>query len=356
MYTENNINIVFLMMGDACNFSCRHCVQSEYSLAQRPVSAKVYSYLEHLANIRPDEDDKIVLRFWGGEPLVYFDKIKEVVAKLSTKFEYAVISNGGLLDKEMVEFFNEYNIAFVLSNDGMHTDKIRDKNMLEDENFLQLFRQIKLKSINAVVHAYSQDYYAFWQYIDSKEVDCSASFEDLICNWNMPVDIFAYNLERYREHMRLIVNNAYANLINKAKRNREYKLIALTVHRMLNVMANYSASEIEVIDAPACRQILSVMNVDLDGNVYPCHNQGAAIGTVDDDYSELVNRYLALFNAQYENSECIECEFLDVCRGGCPFSEASAGKSACCERKKIYFLACMDFIGLLKLEDVELEV
>ena len=54
MYSDFNFTKAYLMLGEACDFNCRHCLQhpSHNSFKKRPSEAAVL-YLQHLADIRP---------------------------------------------------------------------------------------------------------------------------------------------------------------------------------------------------------------------------------------------------------------------------------------------------------------
>ena len=74
------------------------------------------------------------INFFGGEPLLNFTEIKKFVSYLFDNYGYEDIpklsigSNGTILNDEIKEFINKYNIAFGTSIDG--TKDLNDKNRI----------------------------------------------------------------------------------------------------------------------------------------------------------------------------------------------------------------------------------
>ena len=130
------------MMGSKCNFNCRHCIQTDAMNFENPNSIyeKVFMYIEHLANIRPGFKQKLLLMFWGGEPLLYMGVINQFVQRLGDKVQYGVVTNGSLLTSELVDYFNTNKFEVVLSNDGVNTNHVRPFNALDNDNFIRLFK------------------------------------------------------------------------------------------------------------------------------------------------------------------------------------------------------------------------
>lgn len=82
--------------------------------------------------------DKIYINFYGGEPLLAYDKIKYAVQLLLEKnknknknMEFSLTTNGSLITDEMLDFFNCHRFGLMLSFDGLAQDKGRKKGTLE---------------------------------------------------------------------------------------------------------------------------------------------------------------------------------------------------------------------------------
>jgi len=119
-----------------CNLRCAYCFASSghFGGARLLMSAdtgkKAIDYLmEHSGSRKHCEMD-----FFGGEPLMNTDVVKELVAygrkqgsKFGKEIKFTVTTNGVCLDDETQEFFNRENISVVLSLDGRRSvnDRVR---------------------------------------------------------------------------------------------------------------------------------------------------------------------------------------------------------------------------------------
>lgn len=328
------------MMGGQCNFTCRHCIQQTGMPSiekSRPVP-DVLQYIECIAK----KTDSLLLMFWGGEPLLYIDTIKYTIQRLSNKnIQYAIITNGLLLNKSIVDFINYHHIRVTLSNDGTNTDKVRPLNTLENDCICNAFKQIQYKGIEACVTAYNQDYYDTWDYLEKKVGKQISIFNSpLRISWDMPHDLWDYDLIAYKERMQNIVQKAWTGLL-KEEINREYLLLQPTVTRILRKIEGKSLSVLR------CGQGYNTVNIDLSGNVYACHNGTWRLGTIADDEQVLHDKFLHYLDT-HTMSECKTCEYADVCGLRCPNMISSEGSTKCCEREKIFIQACFHFISKIQ--------
>jgi uncharacterized protein len=110
-----------------CNLSCEYCFASKgdyksgKSLMSKDVALKAIDYLVENSGSR----HSIEIDFFGGEPLMNFNVIKEAVAygkelekKINKKFYFTITTNGILLDDEKIDFINTYMDNIVISIDG----------------------------------------------------------------------------------------------------------------------------------------------------------------------------------------------------------------------------------------------
>lgn len=350
--SELDIRRINLMMGNQCNFRCRHCIQTGCVESQesKTVDKSVIKYIKHLAAIRPDFMEKLTICFWGGEPLIYMNVIKDMVEQLGDAVAYSIVTNGSLLDDKIVDFLNNNNISLVLSNDGKDTAKVRGINILDNDEFISLFKQVNNRAIDVCVSAYSQDYFKVWQYIEDKLGKGTIIYnEPLVVSWDMPKDMYAFDFDAYKKTMDKIVENAYQGLVNK-EITREYVLIDRQVRRILRNMEGTEKHNV------ACSQMESMISIDLSGNVYACHNGCDRLGTVEDSFEQLQDNYYKVL-ANKPLNDCRACPYVNLCGYGCLNSNESVGKEACCTMKKIFIDACISFIGKLGgiFEPVDLE-
>lgn len=110
-----------------CNLRCEYCFASsgDYNsgrkLMGKAVALKAVDYLVAVSHDRRN----IEIDFFGGEPLMNFDTVKETVAygrqlekSTGKHFYFTITTNGTLLNKENIYFINENMDNVVISIDG----------------------------------------------------------------------------------------------------------------------------------------------------------------------------------------------------------------------------------------------
>lgn len=126
-----NIRQVVFEVTDSCNLSCTYCAFGElYDGYDERISKKIDTRKAvHLLNFIFDhkpkrKDDKLVISFYGGEPLLNMTFIKQIVElskelNLSKQFalEYTMTTNTTLLHK-YIDFLFENNFRLLISLDG----------------------------------------------------------------------------------------------------------------------------------------------------------------------------------------------------------------------------------------------
>lgn len=105
--------VLKIQLGLSCNYACSYCSQA-FQIADATVSklADVEHFLTELDGWIAEAPEKIEL--WGGEPFLYWAKIKRLIPALAQRFpaaQFLVITNGSLLDTEKSDFIARYDIC-----------------------------------------------------------------------------------------------------------------------------------------------------------------------------------------------------------------------------------------------------
>ena len=121
------VKALCLHIAHDCNLSCRYCFagkgeyNGESALMSSQVGKKAIDFLIKSSGNRHN----LEVDFFGGEPLMNFDVVKEIVAygrsleeKCNKKFRFTLTTNGVLLDDDVLEFANREMSNLVLSIDG----------------------------------------------------------------------------------------------------------------------------------------------------------------------------------------------------------------------------------------------
>ncbi len=109
---------ILINIANICNLDCVYCFAKGGNYGKR----------EELMTLQTAQSliDKIkmikrigILTFFGGEPTLNFEIIKFFTEKLGDRVErYSIITNGTLIDKKQLEFYNAYNFNLIFSLDG----------------------------------------------------------------------------------------------------------------------------------------------------------------------------------------------------------------------------------------------
>ena len=121
------IKALCLHVAHTCNLNCSYCFasqgkyQGERALMTFEVGKRAIDFLIENSGTRRN----LEVDFFGGEPLMNWDVVKQVVAyareqeKLHNKnFRFTLTTNGMLIDDEVIEFANKEMHNVVLSLDG----------------------------------------------------------------------------------------------------------------------------------------------------------------------------------------------------------------------------------------------
>lgn len=113
---KRKLKDIYIKLGSDCNLCCKYC-HSEKDFFQ---------FNQEILPILKERDVKNI-RFGGGEPLLYWNIIKQIVNYLGDNVKYRIISNGTLFTDEIVNFCNEHHIIVNISVDGINTTRDTSK-------------------------------------------------------------------------------------------------------------------------------------------------------------------------------------------------------------------------------------
>lgn len=97
---------VTIYLGSKCNLNCAYCHRE--TTEDVPVSDE---FIERLKTM-----DNLIVKFMGGEPLLYMDTIKKFIENLPDA-KFVITTNGILLDKH-IEYLRKHKVYICISYDG----------------------------------------------------------------------------------------------------------------------------------------------------------------------------------------------------------------------------------------------
>lgn len=120
------VNRICISINNRCNLSCKYCHFSEKSEHITNLDMNVYSILDNVKNhIKKFDIPLFKIGFVGnGEPLLDFSELKQYIMYIgdflkSGTIQAYTITNGTVINEEMLRFFQEYNVNVGFSIDGI---------------------------------------------------------------------------------------------------------------------------------------------------------------------------------------------------------------------------------------------
>ena len=121
------VKALCLNVSHDCNLACKYCFagQGEYHGDRALMSAEVGKAALDFLIANSGNRRNLEVDFFGGEPLMNFDVVKELVAygrqreaETGKKFRFTLTTNGVLLNDDVIQFANKELKNVVLSIDG----------------------------------------------------------------------------------------------------------------------------------------------------------------------------------------------------------------------------------------------
>lgn len=117
------------ILTDDCNFKCSYCYQRR---AKKYLDISIAK--EALDFFWPFLKGECFINFYGGEPLLAFDTMREIICLIDKKnngqekeVKYSIATNGSLLDDSRLSFFEKNKFSVLISFDGHAQEVARQK-------------------------------------------------------------------------------------------------------------------------------------------------------------------------------------------------------------------------------------
>lgn len=339
-YLENNMEMLTLQITQQCNFRCEYCVYSGDYL-NRSHSSKKMSISTAFKGIdfiiaHSINNNNICIGFYGGEPLLEFDFIKQCIAYAEKKAEgkklsFAMTTNASLLTDEITEFLYKHDVVLTISLDGpeeIHDshrklalnnsgsfNKVINNIISLRENFPDYIDKI---SFNAVIDPQSDFSSIDKFFLDNKIVKDITMSSTLISDNQRKSNIKIsedHYLEQEYELFRIfyymirkknikncsrILMNDYYGMLSFSKKMKPQKMLSEKTH-----------------PSGPCTPGVHRLFLNADGFFYPCEkiNESSElmkIGHIDSGFD--INKVRKILNLGQVNSEsCKNCWAIRFC-------------------------------------------
>lgn len=316
---RNKAHVLKIQLGLKCNYSCSYCNQAMHVGTESHTNIDdAVGFLESLDDWLEGSPCKI--EFWGGEPLVYWKKLKILVPAIRERFPDAtlvMITNGSLLDDEKFAFIDRYDIQIGMSHDGPG-QYLRGPDPFEDPTVVRVVRRLVEErpfafSINSVLTADNPDVNKFAEFFRTRvHPDIVVNFEGVVNHYEE--DGLGVSRRFTRDDYETLVSSIKSNLNDAQKRSQG---LELRVYDFLQSLVDRRPAQ--ALGQGCGMDKEGNLAVDLKGNVTTCQNVGSeskhGLGTVFD----MENVKLDTSWSWRERPDCGGCPYLQICGGGCMY-------------------------------------
>jgi uncharacterized protein len=327
------INIMLNITQD-CNLNCRYCygVGGEYGskgYMSRETACKSVDWLisesGHMKNL--------TITFFGGEPLLNFTLIEEVInygkAKKGEKnITFGIVTNGTILNDEIIKFLKKHNIRVNVSFDALPLLQNHYRPFKNGGDSYEIVRKNISKLIASGVENINITSMVTDENINFKEVrdalintGCrtmgihSPSPPMLKSNEAENIEIFnkikSGKVKKYTERLILSIEEEGRDWLSSIKERNLFhsKLFSDIIKRL------FTGKKREYF----CMAGKKMVNIAISGDIYPCHRFNGLnhmkMGHIENFNAKSQKRYIE--NHISGISECSICQARYFCGGGC---------------------------------------
>lgn len=343
---EYNVNPIIhgqIFITHQCQLNCSYCYEDyeDNEVISLDICKKIINYL-----INNNTDNEVQnISFFGGEPLLHFkDIIKPVIEwnkneLKNSNLRFSFVTNGLLLNEEILQYCKNNDINFMLSIDGNKEsqDSTRKFKLTNDSSFDTLSKNIPniLKYFPNTTARMTVDpnnvQYLFQsiKFFDEQGFQNCNVIPNLFCNWSES------SILEYKNQLALL-NEYFIEKFN----NYEIPLLPATWKEMMirKIIKDYSEEHDLFRNAKICScenrcgfGFQKKAFFETNGDIFTCthltkenknKNSNFYLGNINDDIPINVEKIKKLYklneNNDITNKNCSkECSLYRMCTGGC---------------------------------------
>lgn len=348
-YLEPSVDTVFIMLGPKCNLRCRYCMQRPL-VSDREREAVDPEVIDFIRDIARNQSVPVMAHFYGGEPLMYEREMRRIIEALRDEpnVGFSMISNGMLLTDETADYLNANNVGCAVSWDGPRTREVRGADVFADPVHRRRVLGLRRLRLSSVVSAYNYPLETLDAFValdqEHKELTGQSlfmAFDEIMDTGLADRTLLDVDYGRLYREMGVIAAETGKMLRGEdcnpwyAHFGRQY------LERMKNILAGRTSL---LRGTCACGNGYSVLNVDLRGNLYRCHNTDTVIGTIRDSYAHYLSNAVLHDSTRETTGRCASCPVVSLCNGGCPLIGPDAREAYYCELKRAMYAPMVELV------------
>lgn len=359
-HLEHRIQKLTLQITQNCNLRCKYCAYSgkynQRTHNRNSMSIEVMQKSIDYAILRSDGVERLNIGFYGGEPLLEFNKIKNAVEYIDEKYkgrkiDYSLTTNGTILNDEIINFFIKNDFNVLISLDGpkeMHDanrvfengegsfDIIMKNLKYVKDTYPDFFKKISFNTVVPPGNDYKciNDFFSANMVLEDNNLSAAT-----VSTWNIKDEV-SYDDKYFvtYKYQSLKILMAALGLYSKKKISRLFAADFVEIQRFYDNLGKMSVCTKCAHPGGPCIPGARRPMVDIYGNLFPCErvSEQSCIMKLGDIYSgydiDKINRLLNI--GALTQNECLKCWNFAHC--GLCASAADAEGSLSIEKKLSY--------------------
>ena len=330
------LSAVYLLLGPACNMTCRHCSQTpiKNTFCLQPDSVlpeKVIQFLKTWLDAKNGSFSRIY--FWGGEPLLYWKTIQRYILLFEKRrifpSQYRIFSNGLLLDGNIADFCNRHNILFTMSYDAPNPLAVR--NAVPSKKNRDALLECKKRSVNFVFTALNADPVRAFAMLEEMFPETIVDMGIINVLSDIPEDIYTFRDGQIETALDELADDIVEG--NDPYGNRYSFFVEKFKH-----FDTFQVSWFRKYPWPPCAPGANALSFMFNGDIVRCHNDSRVIAHMDDSLADIKKRHLQVWS-DLVPQKCFSCPVVPICRNRCPiglFTENGTEYVHCDVLRRIY--------------------
>lgn len=327
--SESFIKALCLNIAHDCNLRCKYCFadEGEYKGCRKLMTPEVGKKAIDFVLEKSGPRKNIEIDLFGGEPLMSFDTIKEIVEygkgqqKLHNKnIRFTMTTNATLLNDEIMDYLDKNMGNIVLSIDGRKdvNDKVRvrvDGSGCYDSIMPKIKKMVEMRDKSKQYYARgtftreNTDFFEDVKFLANEGFD-EISIEPVVLPNDHPLSLREEDLPTIFEQY----DKLYEEMLKRHREGKEFKFYHFNIDLQGGPCVYKRIS--------GCGAGHEYVAITPDGDIYPCHqfvgNESFKLGSLDEN-NELNKEIPKQFKSAhiYNKPECKKCWARFYCSGGC---------------------------------------
>ena len=339
-YTDKRLFQMILQVTQCCNLRCSYCAYSgEYEHRGHSNANMSWDVAKKAIDmfVQRSRNNKIIaLGFYGGEPLLRFELIKQCVAYLKEQVPdkeliFTMTTNGTLFTREIAEYLSKDKWKIVISVDGSQKDYDKNRKFADGSGSFDIIMKnvkevkelfpelVKNITFNAVLNVNS-NYNCVRDYFETSDVVCDSDFmlNTVVTENRKDKNLMFgtdYFLGRYYDYYLMLMN-----MIGKCRSEYVPKSLKTEESQIINFYKSLHTTEVtgrKCHHSGPCIPGKQRLFVSTEGKLYPCEkvpeSHDMEIGNLDEGFD--LNKVRKILNiGALSEKKCLQCWAIHHCK------------------------------------------